>query len=99
MVQPRQSEANEAKQSEANEAFIWSEKVAGEVLKRERNEFVVEGMWTPSGFFHIGNARSEVFTPYSVKRALLDEGKKVRQNFIIDDFDAVRKIPKPLGVH
>lgn len=84
--------------SEDKEVTVWSEKVADEVIARHKDPYVVEGMWTPSGFFHIGNARPEVFTPYAVKVALEDKGKKVTQNFILDDFDAVRKIPDGLGI-
>jgi len=84
--------------SEENEIELWSEKVAEQVILRHKPPYIVEGMWTPSGFFHIGNARPEVFTPYSVKRALEDKKVAVKQNFIIDDFDAVRKIPNGLGI-
>ncbi|MFH1391247.1 MAG: lysine--tRNA ligase [Candidatus Diapherotrites archaeon] len=84
--------------SEEKEVSVWSEKVADDVIVRHKEPYVVEGMWTPSGFFHIGNARPEVFTPYAVKRAIQDKGKKVTQNFILDDFDAVRKIPGGLGI-
>jgi len=80
------------------ETVLWNEKVAEEVSARKNKVFVVEGMWTPSGFFHIGNARPEVFTPYAVKRALTENGKTVKQNLIIDDFDAVRKIPPTLNI-
>ncbi len=81
-----------------SDASSWAESAASEVLKRNKKNYVCQGMWTPSGFFHIGNSRPEIFTPYSVKRALEDKGVKVSQNFIIDDFDAVKKIPPPLGI-
>lgn len=67
--------------------------VEKELLKRNKKKFVCHGMWTPSGYFHIGNARAEIFTPYAVRHALESKGKKVVQNLIIDDFDAIRKIP------
>jgi len=71
----------------------WADEVADKVLELKRKEYVCEGMYTPSGFFHIGNARSELFTPYAVHRALKDRGEKTKQVFVLDDFDAVRKIP------
>jgi len=71
----------------------WADQVAEKVLETKRNEYVCEGMWTPSGYFHIGNARSEIFTPYAVHRALADRNVKTKQVFVLDDFDAVRKIP------
>ena len=96
----KQKEKNETQkhQVESEEIELWSEKVADDVIARHKEPYVVEGMWTPSGFFHIGNARPEVFTPYAVRRAIEDKGKKVSQNFILDDFDAVRKIPQGLGI-
>ena len=78
--------------------FFWADKVVDDIIKRKKKEYVCEGMWTPSGFFHIGNARSEIFTPYAVYKTLKDRGLKVRQNFILDDFDGLRKIPSGLGI-
>jgi len=57
------------------ETIFWNEKVAEEVIQRNKKEYTVSGQWTPSGYFHIGNARPEIFTPYAVKLAL--EKKKV----------------------
>ena len=82
---------------EKNEATIWAENVAQHMIEsRNKKEFLCEGMWSPSGFFHIGNARAEIFTPFSVARALRDKGVKAAQNFIIDDFDGIRKVPEGL---
>ena len=76
----------------------WADSVADVLLERKKKSYVCEGMWTPSGFFHIGNSRPEIFTPYAVKHALELKGAKVQQTFITDDFDAVRKIPQGLGI-
>lgn len=81
-----------------SENVFWAQSVVKEIVKAKKKVYVCEGMWTPSGFFHIGNARPEIFTPYSVFATLKEEGFSARQNFIIDDFDAVRKIPVGLGV-
>jgi len=80
------------------ENFFWAQGVVKEIVKVKKKVYVCEGMWTPSGFFHIGNARPEIFTPYSVYLVLKDQGYNTIQNFIIDDFDAVRKIPTGLGI-
>jgi len=80
------------------QTFGWADKIAQELLKRNKETYVFHGMWTPSGFFHIGNARSEVFTPYAAKHALESYNKKCIQNFIIDDFDVIRKIPLGLNI-
>lgn len=79
-------------------SIAWYDNVVKEMTKKKRKEYVCEGMWTPSGHLHIGNSRSEIFTPYAVYRALIDKGFRARQNFIIDDFDAVRKIPQDLSI-
>ena len=76
----------------------WADKIAKELLKRNKEMYIFHGMWTPSGFFHIGNARSEIFTPYAVRHALESYNKKCIQNFIIDDFDVIRKIPSGLNI-
>ncbi len=74
----------------------WADEVAEKVLETKRKVYNCEGMYTPSGHFHIGNARSELFTPFAVHTALKDKGAKTRQIFVFDDFDAVRKIPSDL---
>ncbi|MBI5553720.1 MAG: lysine--tRNA ligase [Candidatus Diapherotrites archaeon] len=85
--------------SEAEKEILsWADGAADHVIARHSEPYVCEGMWTPSGFFHIGNARAEIFTPNSVANAIHMKGHKVTQNFIIDDFDAVRKIPGGLGI-
>ncbi len=74
----------------------WADEVAEKVLETKRKEYACEGMYTPSGHFHIGNARSELFTPFAVHAALRDKGAKTKQVFVLDDFDAVRKIPSDI---
>jgi len=80
------------------EPVSWADNVADELTKKKRKVYVCEGMWSPSGYFHIGNARSEVFTPYAVYLALKNRGENARQNFIIDDFDPIDKIPEGIPV-
>ena len=81
-----------------NENNFWADTVADHLLKQKRKKYVCEGMWTPSGYFHIGNSRPEIFVPNAIKRALEDKGANAQQNFIIDDFDALDKIPGGLGL-
>ena len=80
-----------------NESF-WAADVVKRMVATERDEYVCEGMWTPSGYFHIGNARPEVFTPYTVFLELEKEGFKAKQNLVYDDFDALKKIPAGIPV-
>ncbi|MDO8427952.1 MAG: lysine--tRNA ligase [Candidatus Diapherotrites archaeon] len=84
--------------SEEIEVTSWADKVAEEVIAQKKAPFTVHGMWTPSGYFHIGNSRPEIFTPYSVRKALESKGYKVHQRFIADDFDAIDKIPAGVPV-
>ncbi len=81
-----------------DEHVFWAERIADKILKQKRKEYVCEGMWTPSGYFHIGNARPEIFTPYSVFRILKEKGVKAKQNLIIDDFDPIDKIPAGIPI-
>ncbi|MFH1696994.1 MAG: lysine--tRNA ligase [Candidatus Diapherotrites archaeon] len=81
-----------------SESTFWADNVAEEMLKKKRREYVCEGMWSPSGYMHLGNARAELFTPNAVYLALKEKGAKVRQNFILDDFDPIDKIPAGIPV-
>ncbi len=76
------------------EFYTWGEKVASELKKRKVKKHVVHGMWTPSGYFHIGNARPEVFTPAIAYEALLSAGLKAEFNLFFDDFDDFEGIPE-----
>ncbi len=74
------------------EYYAWPDKIAGELAKRGKKH-VLHGMWTPSGYFHIGNARTELITQALIKKALEDVKIKAVQNFFFDDFDDFDKIP------
>jgi len=80
------------------EDTFWATDVVKEMVKTKRKEYVCEGMWTPSGYFHIGNARPEIFTSYTVFLELTKQGYKAKQNFVMDDFDPVEKIPKGVPI-
>ncbi|HLC61972.1 MAG TPA: lysine--tRNA ligase [Candidatus Nanoarchaeia archaeon] len=79
--------------------YVWADKVASQLKEKSVKKHVVHGMWTPSGFFHIGNARAELLIPSFVNESLKSLGLKSEQNFITDDFDDFDKIPAGLGVH
>lgn len=76
------------------EYYTWADALAKELSDRDYDTFSVHGMWTPSGFFHIGNARPELFTPALAFNALKDAGIGASHNFIIDDFDDFDKVPE-----
>ncbi|MGC9310857.1 MAG: lysine--tRNA ligase, partial [Candidatus Aenigmatarchaeota archaeon] len=72
----------------------WADSFAKEITEtRKKDEFVVESGITPSGVVHIGNAR-EVMTQLFVHLSLQKLGKKSRFQYMWDDFDRFRKIPK-----
>lgn len=72
--------------------YVWADSIADTLIKRGKRH-VLHGMWTPSGYFHIGNARNELMMPGLVHHALRDRGIKSRHNFLIDDFDDFDKVP------
>ncbi len=80
------------------EHYTWVDKITRELKNRATQEHAVHGMWTPSGHFHIGNARNELMAPLLVHDALKDSGINVKFNFFIDDFDDLDKIPADIKV-
>ncbi len=78
--------------------YVWVEKVADQLRERKAKKHVVHGMWTPSGYFHIGNSRAELLIPSFVNQSLKDIGLKSEQNFITDDFDDFDKVPEGLDI-
>lgn len=92
-----QKNNNTTKNEEIEETY-WADEVIEEITKRNKKEYLCEGMWSPSGYFHIGNARPEIFTVYVIKRVLEEKGYKAKQNLIVDDFDGIRKIPVGLNI-
>ena len=80
------------------EFYTWAERIASELKKRKVKKHVVHGMWTPSGYFHLGNSRTEIFTPAIAAEALKDAGLKTEFNLFFDDFDDFDKIPAGVKV-
>jgi lysyl-tRNA synthetase, class I len=56
-------------------------------------ELVVSSGHSPSGTYHIGTLR-EIMTANAITWALKQAGRKARHVDFIDDFDALRKVPK-----
>jgi|TARA_Y100000310_G_C20702755_1_gene831549 lysyl-tRNA synthetase class 1 len=78
--------------------YVWADKVADLLREKKAKKHVIHGMWTPSGFFHIGNSRPELMVPSLINLSLQNHGLKSEQNFIVDDFDDFDKIPAGLDV-
>ncbi len=88
---------NKDKNSEI-EYYLWVDKVVDALKEMNVKKHVVNGMWTPSGFFHIGNARAELMVPGFVHQGLRDNGLNAENNLIIDDFDDFDKIPEGIEI-
>ena len=82
----------------ASSENAWPELIAGQLAEKNLKEYTCHGMWTPSGYFHIGNARVEYFVPELVYEALTAKGLKAKFNFLADDFDPMDKIPGNLPI-
>ena len=88
---------NKDKNSEI-EYYLWVDKAVDALKEMNVKKHVVNGMWTPSGFFHIGNARAELMVPGFVHQSLKDNGLNPESNLIIDDFDDFDKIPEGIKI-
>ncbi|MCK4884372.1 MAG: lysine--tRNA ligase, partial [Candidatus Diapherotrites archaeon] len=77
------------------EDLHWADRFAQEVIDNNPNKkkYMVESGITPSGIVHIGNFR-EVMVQELVYRALLDKGVNATFQYVWDDFDRFRKVPK-----
>jgi len=70
----------------------WTDIFAKQVIKRNKEEYIIASGITPSGIVHIGNVR-EILTQYYVYLSIKDLNKKARFLYIWDDFDRFRKVP------
>jgi lysyl-tRNA synthetase class 1 len=80
------------------EHYTWADKIAAELRQRHVKKHVVHGMWTPSGYFHIGNARAELLMPGLAYQAIRDAGLPAEFNLFVDDIDDLDKIPAGISV-
>ncbi|MBI3190390.1 lysine--tRNA ligase [archaeon] len=81
------------------EHYTWIDGIVNELKARNAKKHVIHGMWTPSGYFHIGNARSELMTPMLVFSTAKEAGLSADFNFFVDDFDDLDKIPGGIDVN
>ncbi len=80
------------------EHYTWADKITAELRQRHVKKHVVHGMWTPSGYFHIGNARGELLMPGLAYQAIKDAGLPAEFNFFVDDIDDLDAIPAGIEV-
>ena len=75
----------------------WLNKVVDEVLKAHpEGEIIVSSGVSPSGKYHVGTLR-EVLTADAVLIALKKAGRQAKHIHVVDDLDALRKIPAGLS--
>ncbi|MHA1846169.1 MAG: lysine--tRNA ligase [Promethearchaeota archaeon] len=70
----------------------WLEDIKHTALERNPDVYTLSTGKTPSGSIHLGILR-EITICDSLKRALVDEGKKVRFLLFFDSMDAAKKFP------
>jgi len=72
----------------------WADKYAEQIIrKKQKEKYVVESGISPSGIVHAGNFR-EIMTQDLVYRALIEKGVNAVHQFVFDDYDRFRKVPK-----
>ncbi len=73
----------------------WTERIAEELSKQDRDEYIIASGTSISGSIHIGNS-CDVFIANAVSKELRKLGKESRTLWIADDYDPLRKVPYPL---
>jgi lysyl-tRNA synthetase, class I len=73
--------------------MYWADKVAKEIIDSGKfKPYVVDDMFTPSGFPHIGSLRGPIVHDLIFK-ALKDQNVEVKFTFVINDFDPIDGLP------
>jgi lysyl-tRNA synthetase, class I len=81
--------------SEEENILHWASIISQEAIEKFGNKQVVAAGWSPSGNFHIGNARESI-TCTAFLRQLKFLKADCKFIFVIDDFDSLDKIPAVL---
>lgn len=73
--------------------MYWADKVAKEIIESGKfKPYLVDDMFTPSGFPHIGSLRGPIVHDL-IYKALKDQNQEVRFTFVINDFDPIDGLP------
>lgn len=76
--------------------MYWADKVAEEIINSGKfRPFLVDDMFTPSGFPHIGSLRGPIVHDL-IYKALKDKNQNVKFTFVINDFDPIDGLPPSL---
>lgn len=80
-----------------NRRIFWADETADRIEACDPTEpIVIKGAVSPSGIPHIGHF-NEILRGYYVAEVLRERGHDVRQVFLTDDRDALRKLPRRLA--
>jgi len=73
--------------------MYWADKVAKQIIESGKfKPYLVDDMFTPSGFPHIGSLRGPIVHDL-IYKALKDQEQDVRFTFVINDFDPIDGLP------
>lgn len=76
--------------------MFWADKIAKKIVESGvHRPFLVDDMFTPSGFAHIGSLRGPLVHDM-VYRAVRDAGQSVTSTYVFNDFDPVDGLPPEL---
>ena len=76
--------------------MYWADKVAKEIVDSGKYKpYLVDDMFTPSGFPHVGSLRGPLVHD-TIYRALTDAGVDVRFTYVFNDFDPIDGLPPEL---
>jgi len=76
--------------------MYWADRVAKEIIQSGKYKpFLVDDMFTPSGFAHLGSLRGPLVHDL-IYKALVHENQKVRFTYVFNDFDPIDGLPKEL---
>ncbi len=76
--------------------MYWADKVAKEIIDSGKYKpYLVDDMFTPSGFAHIGSLRGPLVHDL-IYKALKHAGEEATFTFVINDFDVIDGLPEDL---
>ena len=76
--------------------MYWADRVADEIIKSGKfKPYLVDDMFTPSGFAHIGSLRGPLVHDL-IYKALKHGGIDVKFSFVFNDFDVIDGLPEDL---
>lgn len=76
--------------------MFWADKVAKQIIASGKfNPYLVDDMFTPSGYAHIGSLRGPLVHDL-IYKALKHVGVNIKFTYVFNDFDPIDGLPKEL---